>query len=330
MVNLSRFGVCVGAIIAIAVAPSHAAVDPAPAPQQKLSVVGSTVLLVEPNADAGATTIDVRNDDVARDLCVASNQGGNGTASIALSNRTDDVHRCVALAPGITPVTLRLTGSSSDEFNVELFAGADKVLVPVHHKAFTLHVADSKAAVALIEDVPVDIGVINDDHWSHDVTWQLRIDSRTVCQGRSLIAAKSPAVFRCTPHFEWSQPTKLSSLFRPLSVTTATLVTTPGDGNQDSPFASLPLTGVTAQWFGPAGQVASYLLVIAILGLGGVVSLLLSQILPNRLARVSLREKLEELDRIISGLSGNIESSLRVLMRVERSRLIDLLYTRAS
>ena len=61
---------------------------------------------------------------------------------------------------------------------------------------------------------------------------------------------------------------------------------------------------------------------------GGICSLIVSFGLPNRLRALTIKEGLDSLARRISGISNQIDSRLRVLMRVERLRLDALLKTR--
>ncbi|MCA1568199.1 MAG: hypothetical protein LC803_21655 [Acidobacteria bacterium] len=75
-------------------------------------------------------------------------------------------------------------------------------------------------------------------------------------------------------------------------------------------------------------QVYSTFIIGLTLLLGGIFSLIARNWIPNQLRKRDLREKLTELRLKTSGLSGQIESTLRVLVRVERKRLVDLLDAR--
>jgi len=66
-------------------------------------------------------------------------------------------------------------------------------------------------------------------------------------------------------------------------------------------------------------------LLLIVLGLGAVCSLGLNNGIPNQLKRLDLREELDVLSKRIHDLTPQIDSAVRVLLRVERSRLAKLL-----
>ena len=72
-------------------------------------------------------------------------------------------------------------------------------------------------------------------------------------------------------------------------------------------------------------QFVSTLIILIVLALGGVCSMILSYGVPNRLQSLDLKEKLVVLARKTRDLSHLIDSSLRVLVRVERYRLEKML-----
>jgi hypothetical protein len=65
----------------------------------------------------------------------------------------------------------------------------------------------------------------------------------------------------------------------------------------------------------------SGLFVALLLFIGGMVSVLVNSILPNRLRKIELRGQIESLHDRISSLSLRVDSYLRVLLRVERKKL---------
>jgi hypothetical protein len=64
------------------------------------------------------------------------------------------------------------------------------------------------------------------------------------------------------------------------------------------------------------------------LALGGICSLILSYWVPNRSKLLNLKEQLDNLAKKTSEISDRIDSSLRVAIRVERKRLLNLLSSR--
>ncbi|MEY2548676.1 MAG: hypothetical protein QOD64_1258, partial [Verrucomicrobiota bacterium] len=64
-----------------------------------------------------------------------------------------------------------------------------------------------------------------------------------------------------------------------------------------------------------------YLLLFLLVTAGGLSSMMLSNWVPNRLARADIDEDLSDLARATTAVSQRIDSGLRVLLRVERNRL---------
>ena len=113
------------------------------------------------------------------------------------------------------------------------------------------------------------------------------------------------------------------------------LVLLPFDKNEDFPEDDprLPEKDIGFEsnlaYFSPVRQQLYSTAVIGItLFLGGLFSLIARNWLPNQLRKRDLKEKLNALALKTSGLSGHIESTLRVLVRVERKRLSDVLNSR--
>jgi hypothetical protein len=79
-------------------------------------------------------------------------------------------------------------------------------------------------------------------------------------------------------------------------------------------------------WFGEFWQTFwSYLFVVVWVTVGGVGSMILSNWVPNRLSRADIEEQLNALAGRTRDLSSRIDSGLRVLLRVERTRVHQLL-----
>ena len=97
----------------------------------------------------------------------------------------------------------------------------------------------------------------------------------------------------------------------------------------DVPLKVIPLAAVSVSLFSTSIQLAvSYVVLLVILIMGGVTSLVLSQALPNQLKRLKIKEQLEELMIATSNLTDHLDSKLLVLVRLERSRLFDMLSSR--
>jgi hypothetical protein len=77
-------------------------------------------------------------------------------------------------------------------------------------------------------------------------------------------------------------------------------------------------------------QFCSYVLILILLLCGGICSLMLSNWVPNQLARAKLKDRLSQLAERIRDLSSRIDSRLQVSLRVARHRLDAELYARKS
>ncbi len=317
-------------VICLASAPTQAAAE-------KAIVVGSPAILLEPHSTSGAVAVDLRNDQAEAEtlhLSVSPAQEAGQGAALAIEGQSANsgVFDLTITPRATSRIRITVSGAAADDFDIDLVDGATRIgKIPVRHKAFALHLTDPKATVALREGQPTDIRVTNDDRETHDVAWTLRIEGQDVCQGRTVVAAKSPGLLTCTPTFRWDRLTRIGTAFRPVSFGDASLILEkPGASADEPPFTIAPLA-LLANYFGSgAQQWINYFVVVLCLIAGGVVSLLLSQIIPNRLTRTNLKERFDELQRTISGLGVHTDSSLRVLLRVERSRLVDLLRSRAA
>jgi hypothetical protein len=91
------------------------------------------------------------------------------------------------------------------------------------------------------------------------------------------------------------------------------------------PAKSIAFKARLGYWSSFVQQLLGTLIVLCVLFLGGVVSLLLSHYLPNILRRRDVKDRLSVVAAKCSNISDRIDSSLRVLVRVEQRRLKELL-----
>ena len=192
---------------------------------------------------------------------------------------------------------------------------------------------DSESGFNIVNNEVTSIAVKNDDPNIYKVHWQL-MDGGTICEGDADLDPKSSAVLRCKPQASWRfgalagaiKPDALHDGYRLL------LLPRPIQ-KQPSESALEPLISFKTRgsfgYYGPQGRGAiKYLTIFLLLTLGGITSLALSYYIPNKLLRLNLVEKLMHLAAKTSDLSSRIESRLAVIVRLERSRLTDLLQTR--
>ncbi len=193
-------------------------------------------------------------------------------------------------------------------------------------------VTGDKLKLALVDHEPTTLAFQNNDPLAYDLQWAISADGETICKGAANLNPHELAPITCTPAIGWKslqlqsflkdepdRPDILVSLsaIRPSSSDATVLKTLPIAGN-------LNVLGSVTR------QAGNYLLIVVFLTLGGVCSLLLSQLIPNRLQRINIRESLSQLSLKTADLSTRIDSRLAVLVRLERRRLSDVLRSRNS
>lgn len=187
-----------------------------------------------------------------------------------------------------------------------------------------------KAELALVKGETATIILKNNDPISYPMIWILRIDGREVCGDTLTIAPNSPGLLKCQPSIALG-PSSIKDLFKNESTEGNLLLLYPPmnvGGLNVSPSKTFPVKASLNYFSLFTRQIFSYLTIVLVLVLGGVTSLFLSQALPNRLKRLDIREQLGTIARTTADLSTNVDSKLQVMLRVERSRLNDLLGSR--
>lgn len=228
------------------------------------------------------------------------------------------------------------------EFDIELtnHYGSEKV-GKVHVKRVPVGIkleGTDRLKLALIDGVQARIMVRNDDALSYSITWKL-INGDQVCKGPTNpieLTAKSVVALECTPSLTWGFA-RFANLLKPdQSHDGYNLLLMPRDypNNPNSPQAIQALKVFKAEasidYFTPFVRgVFSYPILTIVLLLGGLSSLVLSYFVPNKLKRLTLRDQLLALAARTSDLSTRIDTRLAVLVRLERSRLTDLLKSRS-
>jgi hypothetical protein len=300
-------------------------------------IVGNPALVLDTQATSGSVAVDLRNDSdkpMLLHLAVSPAQDAGQGAALAIKGQPADAASFdLTIRPRESQrISIAVSAADAGDFDIDLLDAVDRVgRIPVRHKPFTVHLADPKAIVQLSDGKPTDITLANDDPISHRVNWRLRVDGQDVCTGPIVLASKSATPLTCTPKFGWGFLTSAGTVFRPLSSPDATLILEASGAAPPQPPLSIASLNVSSEYFsGPVQLGLNYSVLFLALAVGGVLSLLLSQIVPNRLSRLSLRERLDELDRTINGLGAHTDSSLRVLLRVELSRLYAVLNSRAA
>jgi hypothetical protein len=220
-------------------------------------------------------------------------------------------------------------------------------LVRTIHLPASLKLEPEELNLGLIDGIPTRIVVRNNDPKPYNVKWKLVNSRFAICEGSAPLTLKqnSATALVCTPNLGWDQlqynmgyhSFSLRSLAYVVKPNRASpgyrLVLAPADGSGPEemirPLAAFDGRGslnyITRQW----SEGGKAIVVVILLCCGGVVSLLLSNYFPNKVTRLNLRERLLELAKRTANLSTRIDSRLAVAVRLERSRLEELIKKRS-
>lgn len=314
---------------------------PRPVVQPKL--VAGPQIVIDRHTNSGKEIITLRNDsaaplEVSLNAAVASQTAG---PKITFKADTDTSEGEGALLHKITIppnkevklwliVTLAATAGTFDLELKNSQTGFDKS-IKVIRLPFAVKLDETNPKkLPLVDGVFTNIVIKNDDPVPYPLVWRLSVEGQEVCGDQINLEANGLGLLQCKP----SVPMGLSraqDLFK-AQEGTGRLVFYPqsgsGGSNLTSPWkivefqASLSSLGAFTQ------QLWGYFLIVLLLLLGGLTSLFLSQALPNRLKRLNIREKLMGTAATTATLGSNVDSRLQVMLRLERSRLYDLLKSR--
>jgi hypothetical protein len=186
------------------------------------------------------------------------------------------------------------------------------------------------ATLSLIRGQTTRIVLKNEDNVPHTLNWEVNspsTPSQTLCKDKNLVlAAKGVGFANCTPL--WPNTLGyLQNLFK-ADGSRGGYQLVLYDAEKQSP-PKIIAADATADYIDPTSrQWFKNIALIVILAVGGTCSLLLNFYVPNKLQRLNANEKLAPLARKTADLSSRIDSRLAVLLRLERSRLDDLLKSR--
>lgn len=168
----------------------------------------------------------------------------------------------------------------------------------------------------------------NEDRMSYPAVWRLFIPNvGEVLQGSAQLPPKSTVTVTITPPAAWftrwfaglfkdeQRNAVLTLRYAPKSDTDAA----------ERPVKSLPVALRLARWSDTTKDWVGNFILFLVLALGGLSSLLLGLWIPNKLVRIDLARRLDTLAARTRDISSRADSSLRVSVRVERTRLSDTL-----
>ena len=282
-------------------------------------------------AGSGTGVLRFKNDGDKQDLPLLIGVLKAGVVATFPDEKGSDKSRTAVSVPphDFVDVKLAITGATdSGDVSVDIYSKTDKLGTVVAHTEpfpFNVHLAGATAAAANIflkRGTESGFTLKNDDAFAYPVQWQLRV-GRHVLVGKEavILGPNGTAAVSFTPPGDW-----FDGWFRGLFEVNSTK-----DAELTLTFIrskALPVTANLAYYSGNVRQVGSIFqigAVLLLLILGGMTSLFVSYALPNLLASLSMRARLKALGDRIDGVSSRVDSRLRVLINIERARLLDLL-----
>ena len=185
--------------------------------------------------------------------------------------------------------------------------------------------------LSMVDGEPITLVVRNDDEIPYPLIWRLSVNNQELCGDKLTLAASGTGMINCQPSVPFGV-SRLKDLFKPEEEQEGRLLLYPETSNgvpdTSSPWKIIPFKANLSSLSSVPQQIWGYLTIVSVLLLGGLASLVLSQALPNRLKRLSIRERLFGTAQTTANLGSNVDSKLQVMLRVERSRLYDLLESR--
>ena len=254
---------------------------------------------------------------------------GDGEAVLPISIPANGVTKVWALVSDVPSVGE--FGATLKDQNEEIENGTIKLI----RLPFAVKLDDTNPEkFAMVDGSPTDVVIKNDDPVAYPLIWRLSINGEEVCGGQFTLAASGVGVLRCKASIPFS-PSRVQDFIKEQAAKGNMVLlygqTPNGVPDLASPWKTIPIQQATLTWAGPfTRQTTSYILIIVVLILGGLASLVLSHALPNRLQKLNVREQLDRIARTAADLSSNVESKLQVMLRVERSRLSELLQSRTT
>ncbi|MCU1284072.1 MAG: hypothetical protein JWO13_422 [Acidobacteriales bacterium] len=315
-----------------------------------IKLLGTPIIALDTETGSGEATIYLHNDSTAKaDIMLlgiptdAQHSVGvkltfSGSATAAADNYP------VSMAANST-ISIRMTASDFSDWgdaNVDLvdtLSGA-KIGAIKLTRGLSLSPDTSPGglfSLSLIDHETTQLTLRNDDSRSHVLRWSLWSSNSKLCEGHFILLPKRTSVLNCTPELRW-QLGRLGNLIRPskkqggyqLRIFSDVTHHSAADSSpaEETPLKMIPVEA-SVDYFSPTTQKTfSWLTILFVLTLGGISSLILSYLLPNRLKRLDVLEKLEALTKSIADLSTRIDSKLGVLVRLERSHICDVLRSR--
>ena len=194
-----------------------------------------------------------------------------------------------------------------------------------------LNQAPDKTVLFFERTKPLELILKNDDGMTYPLTLELRFDGQTFpFPGVTLPPRSSTALTIQLPSTAYKRT--LAELFNKPLARKGTLLfklsppTTLATGPW--PLKTIPIEARLSAWSPQWRPVWSMSIIFVVLFLGGICSLVLSAWIPNQRRRLDLKEQLSQLAGRIREISSQMDSALRVAVRMERHRLYKMLFSR--
>jgi hypothetical protein len=242
-----------------------------------------------------------------------------------------------SLLRGASDVLATITNESAVGLSVANLFNAGKCvgqLKAVRYDApfnFTVEGDGSASSTLRVEDgQDVPINLKNNDDLTYPITPSLYLDGQEIAATPAslTVGPNAPVLVRFKTSQKWFD---WGTWFRPkagaLRVVVRPTRSAFGDLAGDRALTSrfVAVNAQLARLSATCTELVSSGVVFVVLLLGGLASLATNSLLPNVLKKLSYKKKLQALADATSGVSVKVDSRLRVLLRVERNRLLKLL-----
>jgi hypothetical protein len=263
--------------------------------------------------------------------------------------RSIAAHETIVLQANATSVSA--AGAAIDIFNGNTWLG--KLIMAATDAPFNISLdgdnsTEKPLAYTLLK--PVAIAIKNSDPEPYHLRWDLRIDGSSQCMGELDIPASGGGRITVTPgrpcktddaqstSAEAGSPYNTGNSYRSRNVFSVVDYVHPSAkqgvlllsvvGPQGVPAGLLPARALPVNLLmrrtdSTYSTASSYAYAALLLFIGGFLSFLASSVLPAMQKKVDLRNQLEQLRSRTTSVSNRVDSYMRVLLRLERSRIAD-------
>jgi hypothetical protein len=316
-----------------------------PTPPPAPAIVGAAEIVVDRTTGTGSTVLNVRSTEQLNGGALTGLVNTDTEPRPQLTFKADQaagegqaVYPLTIAPKKITTVVATVTGvKQPGTFDADLaFDGNNFGKLKILYLPFAVTIDGpdpNKAELTLVDGEVANVTLKNADSVAYPVIWRLDVGGTEICGDQLTLPANGVGLIRCSPSVPFT-PARMQDLFKVESTEGHSLLlysVLPGTNasfDKSSPWKIIPVKASLSH-FGPSSQQFwGYVGIIGVLILGGLTSLLLSQALPNRLRRLNIRERLMNTARTTANLTSSVGSRLQVLLRLERSRLYDLLESR--